>query len=166
MVMKIELLQKTHDKAEFDSRTPLLDTYIKKQTSQDVRKDLSACYVMVDEDNKVLGYYTLSSNSIPRDDMPGDLIRKLPGSYGDLPAILLGRLAVDHGSQGKGYGEVLLMDAMERILDIADQLGVLALVVDPLDEKAVRFYQKYGFILVPDTGKMFIALQTVRKLIQ
>lgn len=162
--MKIELLQKHHEKANFDSETPLLDSYIKKQASQDVRKDLSACYVLADDEHKVHGYYTLSSNSISRDDMPEDLIRKLPGSYGDLPTILLGRLAVDKESKGKGYGELLMMNAMERSLSISDQLGVLAMVVDPLDERAVLFYQKYGFILIPDTGKMFISMQTVRKL--
>ncbi|MEJ2880380.1 GNAT family N-acetyltransferase [Pedobacter sp. GR22-6] len=165
MEKKIVLLQKHHDKANFNSETPLLDNYIIKQASQDVRKDLSACYVLADEENKVLGYYTLSSNSVSRDDMPEDLIRKFPASYSDLPTILLGRLAVDIESKGKGYGVHLLMDAMERCLALSEQLGILALVVDPLDQSAVQFYRKFGFILIPDTGKMFIAMQTIRKLI-
>ncbi|MGN8059121.1 GNAT family N-acetyltransferase [Pedobacter sp. 22163] len=161
--MKIQLLEKKHDKEGFDSETPLLDNYIRRQASQDVKKDLSAVYVLPDENDKVLGYYTLSSSSISRMDMPVDLIRKFPPSYADLPAVLLGRLAVDKDSKGNGYGPHLLMDAMERTLGLADQLGVLALIVDPIDQKAVDFYQKYGFILLPDINKMFIAVDTIRK---
>ncbi|TDO23781.1 GNAT family N-acetyltransferase [Pedobacter duraquae] len=161
--MKVVLLQKHHNREIFDSETPLLDNYFKKQASQDVRKDLSACYVLADEKGEVFGYYTLASNSVSRDDMPDDLIRKFPNSYSDLPTILLGRLAVDKRSKGKGYGSHLLMDAMERCLALSDQLGTLALVVDPIDENAVRFYKRFGFILIPDTGKMFIAMQTIRK---
>lgn len=163
MPIKIVQLQKHHKRANFNSDTPLLDNYIIKQASQDVRKDLSACYVLVDDEDEVLGYYTLASNSIPRDDMPEDLIRKFPVSYSDLPTILLGRLAVDKRCKGKGYGAHLLSDAMERCLALSDQLGTIALVVDPLDENAVKFYQHFEFILIPDTGKMFMAMQTIRK---
>lgn len=163
MATKIVQLQKHHNRANFDSETQLLDNYIKKQASQDVRKDLSACYVLVNEADEVLGYYTLASNSVPRDEMPEDLIRRFPGSYSDLPTTLLGRLAVDKKHQGKGYGAYLLADAMERCLALSEQLGILALVVDPIDENAIQFYKQFGFILIPDTGKMFIAMQTIRK---
>lgn len=163
MPIKILLLQKHHKREKFNSETPLLDNYIIKQASQDVRKDLSACYALVDDDDEVLGYYTLASNSIPRDNMPEDLIRKFPVSYSDLPAILLGRLAVDKRCKGKGLGAHLLSDAMERCLALSEQLGTLALVVEPIDDNAVKFYQRFGFILIPDTGKMFIAMQTIRK---
>jgi predicted GNAT family N-acyltransferase len=162
MELKIELLKKSHNKSDFDSKTPLLDNYIKKQSSQDVKRNLSACYVLT-EDNHVIGYYTLSSSSVPRDEMPEELIQKLPSSYENLPAILLGRLAVDHRKKGKGYGEVLLLDAMQRSLDLAEKLGILSVVVDPIDEAAESFYSKYGFIKIPSNGKMFIAMDTIRK---
>ncbi|MCX2429615.1 GNAT family N-acetyltransferase [Pedobacter sp. GR22-10] len=164
MAIKIELLQKLHKKDKFDSETPLLDNYITKQASQDVRRNLSACYVLADDDNKVVGFYTLSSSSIPREDMPSELILKLPESYRDLPTILLGRLAVDKAAKGKGYGANLLMDALENCLGLSDQLGSLAVVVDPIDEIVSLFYEKYGFIRLPDTSKMFIAMDTIRKL--
>lgn len=163
MVRKIELLQKSHKKSDFDSKTPLLDNYIKKQSSQDVKRDLAACYVLAEED-LVLGYYTLSSASIPRDEMPEDEIKRLPQSYGNLPAILLGRLAVDKRMQGQGFGEILLLDAVERSVDLANQLGILAIIVDPIDDQAKKFYERYGFIKIPSNGKMFITLETVRKL--
>ena len=163
MVLKIQILQKSHDKGSFDSETPLLDNYIRTQASQDVKRDLSVCYVLADEDGKVLGYYTLSSNSIPRDELPEELVKRLPLSYRDLPTILLGRLAVDKSQKGKRYGEYLLIDALERSLSLGDQLGMLAVIVDPVDEKAVSFYKKYGFILIPSNGKMFLTLETFRK---
>ena len=162
MALKIELLQKSHNRSNFDSNTPLLDNYIRSQSSQDVKRNLSACYVLV-VDDLVLGYYTLSGNSIPRKEMPQAQVQKLPGSYHDLPTILLGRLAVDKSMQGKGYGAVLLSNALERCVQLAEQLGTLAIVVDPIDEKARRFYAKFGFILIPGNGKMFIPIATVRK---
>ncbi|WP_166664951.1 hypothetical protein [Pedobacter metabolipauper] len=55
------------------------------------------------------------------------------------------------------------MDALERSLNIGDQLGMLAVVVDPIDEKAVSFYRKYEFIFIPGNGKMFLTLETFRK---
>ena len=161
--MKIQLLEKKHNKASFDSETPLLDNYITKQASQDVKKHLTAVYVLSDETDKVMGYYTLSSSSIPMENMPEDLIKKFPPSYTNLPVVLLGRLAVDKDSKKNGYGPHLLMDAMERTLALSTQLGVLALVVDPLHQKAAGFYARYGFITIPNTGKMFISIETIRK---
>ena len=73
--------------------------------------------------------------------MPEELIKKLPTSYHDLPTILLGRLAVDEAAKGKGYGISLLMHALENCLNLANQLGSLAVVVDPIDENASLFYQ-------------------------
>ncbi len=164
--MEIVNLQNQHDRGSFNSRTPLLDDYIKRQASQDVRKDLSACYVLLDEKNIVIGYYTLSSNSIPHEGLPEDLVRKakLPRSYKDLPAVLLGRLAVDQQHHSKRYGELLLMDALERCLALSSQLGTLAVIVDPIDDKAVSFYHKYGFISLNDSEKMFIPMSTIRQL--
>lgn len=157
------MLQKSHLKTSFNSEIPLLDNYIKRQASQDVKKDLSVCYVLADEEMKILGYYTLSSNSISRDGLPENLLKKLPPSYHDLPAILLGRLVVDKNEQKKGYGEILLMDAFDRCLGLSRQLGTLAIIVDPIDENAVDFYKKYGCIKIPSNNKMFIAMETITK---
>ena len=163
MIRKIELLQKSHVKTSFNSEIALLDNYIKKQASQDVKKDLSVCYVLADEAMKVMGYYTLSSNSIRREGLPENLLKKLPANYHDLPAVLLGRLAVDKNEQKQGYGEILLMDAFDRCLSLSKQLGTLAIIVDPIDDNAINFYRKYGFLMIPSNNKMFIAMETIRK---
>ncbi|WP_028296143.1 GNAT family N-acetyltransferase [Olivibacter sitiensis] len=166
--MEIINLQKTHNRGSFDSEAPLLDEYIKKQASQDVRRDLSACYVLANEENIVLAYYTLSGNSIPKDDLPEGLLKKLrlPGSYRELPAVLLGRLAVDKNEKGKRRGELMLMNALERCLNLSEQLGTLAVIVDPIDEKAIAFYEKYGFLKLKSSNKMFIPMGTIRQLFQ
>lgn len=164
--MEIVNLQQKHERGNFDSDTPLLDNYIRKQASQDVRKDLSVCYVLADKDNNVIAYYTLSGNSIPQEGMPDDLMKKLrlPSSYRDLPAVMLGRLAVDKRHKGKRYGELLLMDALNRCLIASKHVGSLAVIVDPIDQKAIDFYTKYGFHLLKGSKRMFITMQTLRQL--
>ncbi|MBO9636269.1 MAG: GNAT family N-acetyltransferase, partial [Chitinophagaceae bacterium] len=114
--------------------------------------------------NVVKGYYTLSANSIRREDFPETMQKKLPPSYINLPATLLGRLAIDVSIKGQGYGEILLMDALYRTLRTVESVGSLAIIVDPVDEKAQRFYGKYGFILLPTSGKMFLPMKTIKDL--
>ncbi len=162
MSLIIEKLNKNHQKSDFDCDNVLLNNYIQKQAKQDVNRDLSACYVLNAIENRiVLGYYTLSGNSIDRNDFPLELIQKMPPSYTNLPTILLGRLAVDKTEKGKGFGEILLLDALKKCVDISETLGILAVIVEPLDENAIGFYQKYGFILIPSNNKMFILIKTI-----
>ena len=162
MKLQIQALEKKYDKTLFDCGHSLLDEYIKKQAKQDVNRDLSACFVLVDDKNVVKGFYTLSANSIKRDDFPEPLQRKLPPSYNDIPTILLGRLAIDKTAKGNGFGEILLLDALTRSLKISESLGTIAVIVDPSDERAQNFYSKYGFILLPTSGKMFLPMKTIK----
>jgi GNAT superfamily N-acetyltransferase len=162
MSLIIEKLAKDHKKSDFDCENELLNNYIQKQAKQDVNRDLSACYVLNETNEKrVLGYYTLSGNSIDRNEFPAELMQKMPLSYLNLPTILLGRLAVDKNEKGKGFGGILLMDALKKCVDISESLGVLAVVVKPYDENAIGFYKKYGFILIPSNNKMFIPIKTI-----
>lgn len=164
MALSIQLLEKSHSRTKFDCGHNLLNNYIKKQAGQDIRRDLSACFVIAEEKNVVLGYYTLSANSIKKDDFPEALQKKLPFNYVDIPTILLGRLAIDNTIKGNGWGEFLLVDALRRCLEISESVGTLAVVVDPIDKIAQSFYEKYGFILLPGSGKMFIPLKTIKQL--
>jgi GNAT superfamily N-acetyltransferase len=157
-------LDSSHDKKDFVCGKELLDNYLHTQAKQDVKRKLSACFVL-SEGKVVKGYYTLSSTTIQRELLPQEIIKKLPPSYKDLPATLLGRLAVDSRYHGQGLGELLLIDALKRSYDTSvTSIGSMAIVVDPIDEDAVKFYKKYGFILLPDSGKMFISMDTVADL--
>ncbi len=159
-------LHPSHDKKVFSCGKKLLDNYLHIQAKQDVKKRLSACFVLIDQEKKVKGYYTLSNTGISRDLLPVGLCKKLPKSFAVLPAILLGRLAVDGSVLGQGFGELLLIDALKRSHKVSiSDIGSLAVIVDPVDERAVDFYQKYGFFALPDSGKMFLAMKTISDLI-
>lgn len=158
-------LARSHNKRQFNCGKELLDNYLHTQASQDVKRKLSVCFVFADEDDHVKGYYTLSSTSIPRDLLPDELKRKMPSSYHDLPATLLGRLAVDNSYKGKKLGKFLLFDALKKSYDISlTAIGSVAIIVDPLDEDAIQFYQSFDFIPLADSGKMFIMMETVATL--
>jgi len=160
-----DALSSEHRKEGFDCGQDLLNGYIRRQASQDVKRRITACFILAGENGLVMGYYTLSSASISRDKLPSAIIRKLPGSYSDLPVTLLGRLAVDNAHKGKGLGEALLADALKRAFYASVQsVASIAIVVDPIDQNAQKFYTKYGFIMLPDSGKMFLTMETVAKL--
>jgi ribosomal protein S18 acetylase RimI-like enzyme len=161
----IELLRKDHNRKDFDCGNATLNIYLRNQAGQDVKRKLSACFVLPDSDtNLIKGYYTLSNNSIPLQSFSQEVRRKLPKSYTSIPTTLLGRLAIDKRSQGQGIGKILLIDALKRSYEISRELGSFGVVVDPIDRSAKNFYRKYDFIELPDSGKMFIAMKTLQEL--
>lgn len=161
----VELLENRHNRTDFDCGKELLNNYLKFQAGQDLKRKLAACFVLSDnETNKILGYYTLSNSSIPLSDFPQHIQRKLPKAYHAIPATLLGRLAIDLKYQGKGIGKILLIDAMKRSFEISHKIGSYAIIVDSLDEEAEKFYKKYDFTKLPDSGKMFITSKTLKEL--
>lgn len=162
-----EPLDSNHCRDHFSCGNSLLDNYFWTQAKQDVKRKLSVCFVLVDnETGKISGYYTLSSSSISNDLIPEFFLKKLPKSYQSLPAVLLGRLAVDKNFQGKGVGKLLLIDSLKRCYDTSKSIGTFAVIVDPLDKEAERFYEKYGFIHLPDSGKMFLPMKTIEELFE
>lgn len=122
--------------------------------------------MLLKENNKekVRGYYTLSSAHVCSDAAPATIKKNFPPSYTQLPVILMGRLAVDQTLFGKGIGSMLLIEALKRCHHLSNEIGSFALVVDPLYEEATRFYEKYGFILLPDSGQMLISMATIKQL--
>ena len=163
-----ELLHSSHIRKNFNCGRKLLDDYLHTQAKQDVKRNLSACFILVDNNSNVVkGYYTLSSTSVKKELLPQDVVKKLPPSYHNLPATLLGRLAIDHTFKGQGLGELILMDALKRSYDTSlSSIGSMCVIVDPIDDESVRFYKKYGFIQLPDSGKMFISIETIAGLFQ
>lgn len=153
-----------HDRAAFSCGTEALDDYIKKQASQDVRKNVAVVYVATLDGRTILGYYTLSQYSVQLEDIPIELSRKFP-KYPALPATLLGRLARDISTKGQGLGEFLLLDALYRVLAMSEHIASAAVVTDAKDQNAVDFYKKYGFIELPKTGlRLFLPMASVRML--
>ena len=162
MEFKTVILDKSHQKEDFFCGKPLLDNYLKFQANQDLKKRASVCYVRTNEVSKeIIGYYTLSNATIPLEFLPDAKRKKFPQSYIQIPATLIGRLAVDLKYKGQGYGEELLVEALIRAYEISHIIGSYAVIVDPLDFEAEKFYKKYGFLKIPTTGKMFIEMSQI-----
>ena len=93
-------------------------------------------------------------------DAPEELKKSI--KYDHIPVILLGRLAIDKTNQGQGIGKKLLVDSLERSLDVAkNHVGSVAVIVDPIDDSSIAFYSKYGFTMLPDSGRMFMTIKKI-----
>jgi ribosomal protein S18 acetylase RimI-like enzyme len=161
---RIEPLAKQHDRKAFRSGSPELDRYFERQVGQDERRDLTACFVAIDiTHDAVAGYYTLSATSVSLNDLPEEIIRKLPG-YPEVPAALLGRLAIHEEHQSRGLGGALLFDALKRAMNT--DLAVHAMVVDAKDDAAQDFYEHHGFTVLALEQRrcLFLPMATARKL--
>ena len=162
-----EPLNSTHKKSDFSCGMEILDTYIHKQANQDIKRKLSVCFVLAETKTDLIkGYYTLSNSSIPSEHIPEQIRKKLPKSYKVIPATLIGRLAIDSRFQGQGVGKLILIDALKRSFEITKTVGSFAVAVDPIDRESENFYTKYGFIKLPDSGKMFLPMKTINQLFQ
>lgn len=162
---RIALLGDGHDRTGFTCGVPSLDTFLRAQAGQHARKRVSRTYVVTrTEEARVLGYYTLAADSIPFDEFPPELSKKLP--FHDVPAVLLARLAVDTSARGKGLGGDLVTDAFRRVLMLGESVGVHALHVHALDDTAAAFYRHHQFQPLPDQPlHLFLPVQTIQRLI-
>lgn len=108
----------------------------------------------------MIGFYSLSSLSLSLDHLPEQIARKLP-RYDAMPAALIGRLARDERVCGKGVGELLLADAIHRVLGAGRSIAVFAIVVDAKDERAAAFYRSFGFQAFPlQPNRLFLLTAT------
>lgn len=120
-----------------------------KQVTQDIRRRVAACFVALADRRRIAGYYTLASASLLLADLPASTRMKLP-RHPTVPAIRMGRLAVDQAFNGQGLGGALLADALDRA--IRSEIAAFALMVDAKDEAAANFYRHHGFIALPDSS--------------
>jgi ribosomal protein S18 acetylase RimI-like enzyme len=133
-----------HDRKSFRCGNVELDTYLQTRASQDVKRHLAACHVLVEADtDRVAGFFTLSAAAIPIVELPQAQRQKL-GRYPAVPAARIGRLATSTAFQGQGLGTAMLVKAMACAA--ASPVACFALLVDARDETAVKFYERHGFI--------------------
>lgn len=158
--MNIYTYDKKYSRDGFDCGKQPLNNYILRNASKDVKNGACTCFIIKNEIDAVIGYYTLSSESIPIAHAPPEYQKKIKYDY--IPVILLGRLAVDKNYAGQGLGRFMLVDALKRSLDVAKHhIGAVAVIVDPIDDEAKRYYLHYGFIILPDSGRMFLPMKTI-----
>lgn len=163
LIQRIEALNEHHDRDAFDCGEESLNKYLKQQASQDMKRQLGITHIAVSSDDvaRIVGYYTLAMTSVAPGTMPE---KRLPEQM-PLPAVLLGRLAIDASFKGHGLGEYLLMDALARCERVAlSEVGAVAVVVDALPS-ALSFYSNYGFQqLSDDQLHLYLPMKTIRKL--
>jgi ribosomal protein S18 acetylase RimI-like enzyme len=158
----LERLGDEHDRAGFSCDEEALDRYFRTQVTQDVRRRVANCFVAIEADTGVVaGFYTLAAAGVPLSDLPPAVTKRLP-RYPTVPAIRVGRLAVDRRFQGRGLGSALLADAATR--GLRADVAAFLLLVEAKNENAVAFYEKLGFMRLESHARsLFLALATAEK---
>lgn len=154
-----------HDRTAFSCGKEPLDRYIREHASQDVKRGLATVFVTAakDDPKKVFAYYSLSNRELKLSQLPPEIAKKA-GKYGSVGVTLLGRLACATDSRGSGIGRLALIDALRRSVMASSEVGSFAVFGEAIDEEAVAFYKKYGFLELPDDKlKLFLPMRTSAK---
>jgi predicted N-acetyltransferase YhbS len=160
-VFYIEKLRREHDFSTFDCGNPALTAWLRKFAWSNQQADSAKTYVAVRE-NLVSGYYALTAGSVHKHESPERIAKGLANH--PVGVVLLARLAVDVHEQGRGLGKALLFDALKRVEEAADIVGVRAVMVHAIDDAARRFYEHFEFDPSPiDPFQLMLLLKDVRK---
>ena len=151
----------------FECGVPELNEYLKKYARQNNRRGIAKTFVAIAEggNGDVAGYYSVSMAEVKRESLPENYRKGLP-RY-PLPAMRLGKLAVDCSMQGRGLGEELLMESFRKAVSLSSKVGIFAVIVDAKNEQAKAFYLKYGFIALEDNElSLFIPISTITTILE
>ncbi len=157
-----EPIGRKHDRKGFDCGSPELNEYLDRYARQNHESGGAKTFVAVSpaEPAHVLGFYSISPSSVEFAHVPAAMTTKL-GRY-DVPVFRLGRLAVDRAMQGQGLGGDLFLAAGERALAVAAEVGGVALAIDAKNEKAARWYERFGaLMLLDDSLKLMLPLGVI-----
>jgi ribosomal protein S18 acetylase RimI-like enzyme len=160
----IELLNKSHNRAQFDCGAELLNQFLKATARQHIQKGISRTYVLTEQQDPqtIIGFFTLTLCEVRGGKLPAEIAKKYPDQ---VPGVKLARLAVDRQWQRQGIGEILMVEAMQRALLVADTAGGIGLFVDAKDGAAQSYYARYGFITLEDNPlEMFLPLSLLMTL--
>jgi GNAT superfamily N-acetyltransferase len=162
MSLLIEPLTRIHDRRSFSCGDETVDLFLREKAMQDQTLGLGRSRVLFDSEkpSEIIGYYTLVMCPVPQESIPNDKPRiKRP-----IPAILLGQIGIDLKFQGKGFGDRLLFDAQSKVFEIADRLGVRAMVLDARTGSLVSWYESNDFIKLPDSLRMVKHIDAIARL--
>jgi GNAT superfamily N-acetyltransferase len=166
-VLKIEPLSRKHDRAAFDCGVEELNAFLRATARQHGEKGLSRTFILTESDKPtvILGFFTLTLCEITAEHLPPSYASRYPDH--SLPAVRLARLAVSRRHQRKGYGSLLVAEAVHRTVLIADQAGSVGLLVDAKNSQVRDFYKRYGFVpLLGQDKTLFLPLKTLRTAIK
>lgn len=135
-------LNASHDLQGFACGEQSLDEWLKRRALPNQASGASRTFVVADSARRVMGYYALAAGAVAHGDATGSVRRNMPDP---IPVLVLGRLAVDHRAQGIKLGASLPRDAVLRATAVAENVGVRALLVHAIHERARQFYLAFGF---------------------
>jgi GNAT superfamily N-acetyltransferase len=160
-MLRVEALRSSHVLDRFTCGTASLDEWL-KQHARNATGQGTRTYVLVDtETNSIVGYFAIAPHLVERDAIPAQIGRGAPQQ---IPAILLAKLALEEHSQGTGLGRMLLLRALEKIVDAAKHAGGKLVVVDAIDDEAAKFYEHHGFVPVPgNPHRLVMKMSTVAR---
>ncbi len=160
-MFKIVLLDKSHNRNQFDCKNTVLNGFLKKTAMQHITKGMSRTFVLINDvsPKEIIGFYTLSICEVESEHLPATISKKYPGH---VPAVKLARLAILKTHQHMGYGNYLISSAVNKVILISENVGVIGFFVDAKDEYAKEYYQQYGFISLTGTPlTLFLPIQTL-----
>lgn len=143
MFLRPTRLTQEHDLDQFDCGQDAMTDWLRRFAFTSDRAGMCSVYVTTPAgDTRVVGYYGLATAGVS----PASASERLTKGVGryDIPVILLARLAVDRDFQGHGLGRALLKDALQRVLNVSDQVGVRAILIHALDDSARAFYMSFA----------------------
>ena len=143
----------------FDCKDDMINEFVHKKLKRRVKKGLSQAFVLLDDEQNFIGFYTLDAFSIAREFFENS--KGLPPS---IPVIKLGMLGIDKRYQNIGLGKRLLRDAFLKVVEISNYIGCAGIYL--LSQKnAVSFYQNLGFIKLKDKEPvpMFLDIKVIKK---
>lgn len=162
-MLKIEVLKKDHDRAKFDCGTNKLNKYLRRTARQHLDKGMSRTFVLIDDNSatEIIGSYTLAACEIHVEKLPRKYSKKyLPKA----PAAKLARLAVSKNKQRQGFGTLMMVNAIERIILVSKNLGIIGFFVDAKNKEAKGYYEQFGFISLPENPlELFLPIATLEQ---
>jgi GNAT superfamily N-acetyltransferase len=164
-VPSLELLSRAHDREGFDCGSDPLNAYLRHTARQHTERGISRTFVLVEdaatEPKPVLGYFTLNLCQLQAEVLPPEWGRKFPR---EIAGLKLGRLAVAKDRQRQGVGQTLLVAAMQKVLEVHSSAGGIGLFVDAKDAAARAWYERFGFVPLPDQPlQLFLPLATIEE---
>jgi GNAT superfamily N-acetyltransferase len=165
---RIEPIASSHDTESFDCGSDDQTTWLRRHALQAHRSDTAKVYVVCPADSQtVVGYYALSAGSVAAEETPGRMTQGM-GRY-PVPVVVLARLGIDVGEQGRGLGSALVKDALLQVASVADRIGVRALLIHAETPEAASFYVRIdpGFEPSPtDPLHLVLLLKDLRRAIR
>jgi ribosomal protein S18 acetylase RimI-like enzyme len=164
-VRNIEPLAKSHDRDGFDCGSEPLNLFLKQTARQHAERGISRTFVLVDEDaaapKPIIGFFALNLCQLKSETLAPERAKKLPR---EVSGVRLGRLARAKEFKGQGIGEILLIAAMAKFIEIFNIAGGIGLFVDAKDQKATAFYEKFGFVsLASNEFELFLPVKTIQE---